>query len=163
MDDYISKPVRVGELQASIEHWGPLRPKRTDTSFLARSRPGVSAAPSPDDALLDSNVIADLRAMLPSEGVGMLEELIGLFLESAPQRLTELEDSITDPVRLAFHAHSLKSMSLNLGARRLVELCQKLEDLARANSLQTAPALLQELHVAYAQTRAQLLPLRPHS
>ena len=58
---------------------------------------------------------------------------------------------------LAFHAHALKSMSLNLGAKRIVELSQKLEDLGRARNVHGAPALLQELENAFAQTKAQLL------
>ena len=61
---------------------------------------------------------------------------------------------------LAFHAHALKSMSLNLGAKRIVELSQKLEDLGRASNVHGAPALLQELETAFTQTKAQLLTLR---
>ena len=61
---------------------------------------------------------------------------------------------------LAFHAHALKSMSLNLGAKRIVELSQKLEDLGRARNVHGAPALLQELETAFTQTKAQLLTLR---
>ena len=61
---------------------------------------------------------------------------------------------------LAFHAHALKSMSLNLGAKRIVELSQKLEDLGRTRNVHGAPALLRELEVAYSQTRSQLVALR---
>ena len=31
MDDYISKPVRIGELQAALERWGPLKTTPFDT------------------------------------------------------------------------------------------------------------------------------------
>ncbi len=61
---------------------------------------------------------------------------------------------------LAFHAHALKSMGLNLGVKRIVELSQKLEELGRTRNMHGAPALLRELETAFAQTRAQLLPLR---
>src|SRR5262249_3276209 len=36
MDDYISKPVRIGELQSAIERWGPLKARKSDTAFLMR-------------------------------------------------------------------------------------------------------------------------------
>ena len=105
--------------------------------------------------------------MPPSDGVSMLQELVDLFLEGAPQRIAQISQSINDGPMLAFHAHALKSMSLNLGAKRIVELSQKLEDLGRARNVHGAPALLQELETAFAQTKAQLLiapqPItRPH-
>ncbi|HEV2208134.1 MAG TPA: response regulator [Verrucomicrobiae bacterium] len=35
MDDYIAKPVRVAELQAAIEHWGPLRGGKAEPGLPA--------------------------------------------------------------------------------------------------------------------------------
>jgi HPt (histidine-containing phosphotransfer) domain-containing protein len=61
---------------------------------------------------------------------------------------------------LAFHAHALKSMGLNLGVKRVVQLSQKLEELGRARNVHGAPALLQELETAFTQTKGQLLTLR---
>ena len=90
----------------------------------------------------------------------MLRELVNLFLEGAPQRIAQISQSINDGPMLAFHAHALKSMSLNLGAKRVVELAQKLEDLGRARNVHGAPALLKELENAYTQTKSQLLALR---
>jgi len=156
MDDYISKPVRIAELQAALERWGPMRSGKADTSFLARAKP------PPADALLDQNIIAELRDMPPSEGVSMLKELVDLFLEGAAQRLTLITESLTDGPKLAFHAHALKSMSLNLGAKRIVELSGKLEELARAGDIKDAPALVKELQTVFNQTKAHLLPLRNH-
>jgi HPt (histidine-containing phosphotransfer) domain-containing protein len=51
---------------------------------------------------------------------------------------------------------------LNLGAKRIVELAQKLEELGRAGNLDEAPSLLKDLEMAYIQTRAHLLPMRQH-
>ncbi len=154
MDDYISKPVRVGELQAALERWGPLKRRKMDTTFMRRS----NIVQAQD--LLDLSMIEELRAMPPENGVSMLRELVDLFLQGAPERLHQISQSLTEPVNLAFHAHALKSMSLNLGAKRIVELCRKLEELAHQESLADAPALFQELQVAFDQTKTQLLPLR---
>ena len=72
----------------------------------------------------------------------------------------QISQSLNDPRQLAFHAHALKSMSLNLGARRMVELSQKLEELGRSGNTADAPALLKDLETAFAQTKQHLLPLR---
>jgi signal transduction histidine kinase/HPt (histidine-containing phosphotransfer) domain-containing protein len=154
MDDYISKPVRLEELQSAIERWGPMKARKPDTAFLARSR--TTAA----ENLLDQAAISDLRGISGSTRSSLLQEVVGLFLENAPQRLAKISDCINDAPMLAFHAHALKSMSLNLGAKRIVELSQKLEELGRTRNVHGAPALLRELEAAYAQTRAQLVALK---
>jgi CheY-like chemotaxis protein/HPt (histidine-containing phosphotransfer) domain-containing protein len=155
MDDYISKPVRISELQSAIERWGPMRTRKSDTSFVSRK-------PIAPEILLDQGIIAELRDMPPSDGVSMLKELVDLFLEGAPQRITQIGQSLNDPKKLAFHAHALKSMSLNLGATRIVELAQKLEELGRSGTVTSAPPLLKELETTFTQTRAHLIPLRDH-
>jgi CheY-like chemotaxis protein/HPt (histidine-containing phosphotransfer) domain-containing protein len=153
MDDYISKPVRVGDLQSALQRWGPTRTRKSDAAFVSRLKP-VTA-----DNLLDLATIAELRNLPASNGVSMLQELVGLFLEAAPQRIAQISQSINDGPMLAFHAHALKSMGLSLGVKRIVELSQKLEDLGRTRNVHAAPAMLQELETAFAQTQAQLLML----
>jgi CheY-like chemotaxis protein/HPt (histidine-containing phosphotransfer) domain-containing protein len=155
MDDYISKPIRIAELQAAIERWGPTKVKRTadTTSFLRRT------PPAPAD-LLDSNIIAELREMPPTQGVSMLRELIDLFLESAPKRIEQIRDTAKDPAELAFHAHALKSMSLNLGAQKIVELTKRLEEMGRRSDTHEAAAVVTELQNAFVLTRAQLEAIR---
>jgi len=156
MDDYISKPVRIAELRSILERWGPLRSGKSDTSLIFRH------TSLPLERLLDQSIIAELRDMPPSDGVGMLQELVDLFLESAPQRIAQISEHLSDPVKLAFHAHALKSMSLNLGAKRIVEISQKLEELGRSGNISGAPALLKELQSTFTQTKVHLLPLREH-
>jgi signal transduction histidine kinase/HPt (histidine-containing phosphotransfer) domain-containing protein len=154
MDDYISKPVRIGDLQAALERWGVGRTRKSDTSFFTRPK-SLSA-----DQLLDQGIISELREMPPDNGVSMLRELIDLFLEGVPQRLTQIGENLNNAEQLAFQAHALKSMSLNMGAKRIVELARKLEESGRAGSVANAPVLLKELESAFSQTKTQLLPLR---
>ena len=155
MDDYISKPVRVGELQAALERWGPLRKSRGDTSILSRADILSAAAP-----ILDLTVVSSLRALSSENGQSHLTELINQFVESAPRRLSELQETLPDRVRLAAHAQELKSMCVNLGATRMISLCQTLESLPPHEDGAQIPSVLQELQRALAETTEQLLPLR---
>jgi CheY-like chemotaxis protein/HPt (histidine-containing phosphotransfer) domain-containing protein len=155
MDDYITKPVRVGDLQAALERWGAApRVRKIDTSFLARSRT------LPAEQLLDHSMISELREMPPSNGISMLHELIDLFLEAAPERIAQIHQSSGNATQLSFHAHALKSMSLNLGAKYIVDVSRQLEEFGRVGNLATVPSLLKDLDAAFQQTRTQLLPLR---
>ena len=154
MDDYISKPVRVADLQAAIERWGPTKVVKHDTSYFMRNPESISPG------LLDESVIADLREMPPSNDVSMLRELIDLYIESAPMRVTQIVQSAEDPKKLAFHSHALKSMSLNMGCKRIIELAQKLENLGNSGKVTGAMQIIQELETAFTQTKVQLLVLR---
>jgi len=154
MDDYISKPIRVNELQTALERWGPAKTRKGDTSFLPRLKI------MPVDQLLDQAIISELRQMPPADGVSMLQELVDLFLQGAPLRIAQLSQSLHDPPQLVFHAHALKSMSLNLGAKRIVELSRKIEDLGRTGQVKEVPAVLKDLEATFTQTKAHLLPLR---
>jgi len=155
MDDYISKPVRIGELQAALERWGPTKSRKFDTAFLRR----IQSTSSPAD-LLDRTILAELRDIAPTEGVTMLQELINLYLESAPDRIGQIENFAGEPSKLAFHAQALKSMSINLGCKRIVQIAEKLEELGRAGTVQDALPLIRELETAFGQTKLQLLDVR---
>jgi signal transduction histidine kinase/HPt (histidine-containing phosphotransfer) domain-containing protein len=154
MDDYISKPVRIGELQAALERWGKPAFKESDTSLRARAKAAAA------EELMDPSMIAELRAMPASEGLTMLQELIDLFLEGAPPKLAQIGQSLADPAELSFHAHALKSMSLSLGATRLIKLAQKLEDVGHSGSPTGAADVFEELQATFAATKEQLVALR---
>jgi signal transduction histidine kinase/DNA-binding NarL/FixJ family response regulator/HPt (histidine-containing phosphotransfer) domain-containing protein len=151
MDDYISKPVRIGELQAALEKWGAKLVKKTDTSFFTKQ--GITKT------LLDQTLIEELRGMPPAGGA-MLKELIALFLEHAPERIAQINHFVNDPQKMAFHAHALKSMSLNLGANRIAQLCQKIEEMAHSGNEDSITKLAQELERTFRQTQEELVSLQ---
>ena len=154
MDDYISKPIRIAEMQSAIERWGIRKQRQADTAFSLRKDV------TPPGDLLDSNVIAELREMPPTGGVSMLRELIDLFLDSAPKRIRQIRDSVNKPNDLAFHSHALRSMSLNMGTRKIAELTRDLEEMGRSGKTDVPTHLIAELENTFVLTRAQLESIR---
>ncbi len=156
MDDYISKPVRIGELQAALERWASNKPMKTaDTAFLAREASRTE--------LVDQTLITEPGDKSPSKGGAMLRELVDFYLENAPQRIAQINHFLTDPLKMAFHAHALKSMSLNVGAARMAHLCQRLEEAAQASDEESTAKLLRELEKTFGLTKDELLSLRVKS
>ena len=153
MDDYISKPVRISELQAALERWGPLKTAHSDTKILLRAK-----ATSPDE-LLDEKLLALLRTSANLQPDDARRRLLEQFFQTVPQSLNQLSQNLSDPTTFAAQAQALNQLGPQAGAKRISSLAQKLEDLGHSGNLESAPAVLQELRAASALTRTQLLPL----
>jgi HPt (histidine-containing phosphotransfer) domain-containing protein len=103
---------------------------------------------------IDAATFAELQDTAGAEFVG---ELVGTFLEEAPQMLAELRTAMAEGSADRFRraAHSLKSNGNTFGALRLGEMARELElgglvnDAAPIDALQAeydrAAAALQEL------------------
>ncbi len=156
MSDYISKPVRIADLQTAIEKWGTTRAGAQRVEYRGKytTNPGQGAE------VLNISVLNELKDLPPEEGIGMLDEVLRLFLDSAPRRIDQIRESMRDSARLAFNAHALKSMSLHLGATKLVALAQKLEECGTARKMDDVPEHVRDLEAAYLATRNQLITYR---
>ncbi len=87
-------------------------------------------------AQLDANALDVIRSI--SNGSNdLLQQVVGLFLESTPPLLHDIEAGLSrgelDRVRVA--AHTLKSSAANLGAAVLSDMARRLELAARAGAL----------------------------
>jgi len=65
---------------------------------------------------------------------GVINEVIGIFIDEYDQRIAALEKNIDekDFINLAFNAHSLKSVISNYMAPRALDLTSRLEEMARS-------------------------------
>jgi CheY-like chemotaxis protein/HPt (histidine-containing phosphotransfer) domain-containing protein len=139
MDDYISKPVQVQELQQALER-------------AAVPAGGNGAAPA-TAGVLDQNVLDELRKLEADGAPDLLADLIGLFQQETPPLLDSIRDAVAtgnaDKLRAA--AHTLKGSSGSLGARGLAALCADLERVGRSGSVAGAAALLAPLAAEYAR------------
>jgi CheY-like chemotaxis protein/HPt (histidine-containing phosphotransfer) domain-containing protein len=154
MDDYVSKPVRLPELEAALER--------------ALERCGVTAAPAPaavvpappqtDPETLDLEAIRSLRALSTPDDPDPLRELVTLFLRETRPVLERLVVAVQrrDLPGVQAAAHSLKGSASNLGAQRLAQMNARLEQAAKAGELGEAQPLLADIAAEF-QTVCRLL------
>ncbi|MEW6490498.1 MAG: response regulator [Thermodesulfobacteriota bacterium] len=164
MDDYLPKPFKVQQLGQILDRWLPApgtlvpdapHPVR-DPAEAPKAAPGrpsgalaepaAGNAPPGEEPVLDPQALENLRALERQGAQGALSRTIGFYLEDAPPLLQTLEAAVAqvDPEALRRAAHSLKSMSANVGAARLAALCQRLESAGRSGMAEAAGPLAQE-------------------
>jgi CheY-like chemotaxis protein len=121
MDDYISKPVKIEELDAAI----------------TRGLVALENSSNPESEILDKEVLDGVRELRAEGEPDPLAELVDLFLSDAPPRISKILDAFKagDAVELERAAHSLKGSSSNLGAKCLAAACADLIAVARDGKL----------------------------
>jgi CheY-like chemotaxis protein/HPt (histidine-containing phosphotransfer) domain-containing protein len=152
MDDYLSKPFSISDLQRVLARW--ITPGE-DVAPVAPPPPRSGRA---DPAALDQSKLDAIRALQRQGAPSVLERVVHLYLESSGGLVESIREAVraqnAEALRQA--AHSLKSASANLGASRLAELCKNLEEMGRQNQTQTARPLLVEVETVYPLVCRQL-------
>lgn len=129
MDDFLTKPVEIGQLQAVLERWLAAAPPRTA---------GAAALPAVDEEDLlrrfggDREMVASAAQMLAADIETLSAEL------SAALAAGRLDDA-------GRIAHSLKGASANLSARSFAATAERIEEAAGAGDEPAARALLAAL------------------
>jgi EAL domain-containing protein (putative c-di-GMP-specific phosphodiesterase class I)/signal transduction histidine kinase len=127
MDAILYKPFTLNELGECLAQFYP-RAAGDDRE----PEPTSGAAPSGEtgkDSLLDARMLTQLEE-LDAHGRGeFVRHVSGLYLQHAPVCADELARATAekDIEAIARSAHSLKSMSYNIGANELAQLCAALE------------------------------------
>ena len=136
MDGYLSKPFSQDRLAITLDHWLETETVADNTLPETSSDTGESA--------IDYAVLAELRALSETTGRDIIGKSIGAFLQQAPGDVTMLRQALSDNdlETLRTIAHSLKSSSANLGAKGFSRTCAQLEEAAREQRAELAPAQL---------------------
>jgi two-component system, sensor histidine kinase and response regulator len=139
MDDYLSKPVKLGDLEAILARW--VSPEQEDAS-AGDSQKVIT--PQVSEEFFDHQIIANLHEL---GGPEMLSELAELFLEESHSAVDVLRKAIVESDAQAVErtAHTLKGSSGNMGARKIEWLCARLQDIGASGDLASAPAVLARL------------------
>jgi CheY-like chemotaxis protein len=153
MDDYISKPVKLEELEAVLTRW--LSPEQEGASTGDSQK---LITPQTSEELLDRQVIANLREL---GGPQMLSELAELFLEGSRSAVDSLKGAVkeSDAQTVEHVAHTLRGSSGNMGAREITRLCAQLQEVGASGDLMRAPRLLARLEEELNRMRPELVAL----
>ncbi len=156
MDDYLSKPFDIAQLQEVLAKWLPEQDPATAPAGQPENNPRSEAAPQAPR--LNPAVLSQLRRLGQPGKPSVLARMIRLYLEHAPKQLGQLRDAIersdTEGVREA--AHAFKSSSANLGAVQVSELCNRVEQAARDGGLEGVEVLYKDLEQAMSAVRIAL-------
>ena len=100
------------------------------------------------DRHIDHKLLSDLREVMED---GYLQ-LVQTFLEDSERRLSQLHATRSaEELRVA--AHSFKGSSSNMGAVRLANLCQELEDRARQPPLYGIENLINRIDLEFVEVQ----------
>ncbi|MFH1679272.1 MAG: response regulator [Candidatus Eisenbacteria bacterium] len=136
MNDYVTKPIQAGELNAAIERQmaGRARAASDDSSAVASRVP---------ELCFDR---AALLERLGNDG-SLVPEILSLFLEEMPNLLEQVRSALDekDASKLQRLAHSIKGSSATVAAPSLRDAAFELETAAREGSLEKAPLLVERL------------------
>ena len=132
MSDFITKPFTLAGIRACLERCigeRQLSAPAGDISQSRRSDPPHDTAP-----LIDVTVLESIREM-QAPGDDLVGRVAGLYVKHAPmlrERLLDCAMAPGDLSAIAAAAHALKSLSSNVGAVRIGDICGLIEDAARA-------------------------------
>ncbi|KQT88678.1 ATP-binding protein [Methylobacterium sp. Leaf466] len=100
----------------------------------------VPAVQEPD-AVLDEDTIANLEEMGRVSDGAFARRVVAIFTEHAPAAIAQLREATAaaDGEAAARAAHSLKSMSLNVGGRALARALASIEEEARGRAICPSP------------------------
>jgi HPt (histidine-containing phosphotransfer) domain-containing protein len=118
----------------------------------------MSANAVPEPAL-DPAIVAELRRAQQEVGnPEFIAQLVALFRTNAPARLAHIREAVAarNGAPLGHTSHTLKSNCGLLGARRLAEICARLEAFGDAAACADAAALVDDAEAELARVLREL-------
>jgi PAS domain S-box-containing protein len=127
MDDYISKPVAIEDVQEALIRWG----KKPDEDEAESGRP-------PSDEIMDWAMVESLKYLDTGDELGnLLLDLVNIFQVEFPINLQKLSEAvkINQASSIQSIAHKLKGAGSNLGAKGFAKVSYNIEIKGKNNEL----------------------------
>ena len=144
MDDYLSKPLEIGDLLALLEKWLPFSPaRRTAAKKTIRGEEGKTGPVFNRDEFVRRNC----------DDLELSRDVAAIFIDHR-QEYTEsirMAASARDADALRQTAHKLKGAAANIALPLLAETAGAIESVAVTGDLEKAGELLPELELRFEQ------------
>lgn len=106
------------------------------------------------DIHLDREILQTLQEVMEDQ----FPTLIATFITDSEERIRSLQKALAtqDGEAVRRQSHSFKGSCHNIGALRLGDLCQEMEDRGRANDLEGLECLLVDIQQEFSQLKGVL-------
>lgn len=167
MDDYITKPVKLDELQTTIEsaiaEFGQ-KVTRSDSSNASSEEKPVSSGPADDtvdpnpEPAIDPQALDQIRDLDLGGDVHPLVELADLFIEDVPLRFERLRQAINSRSiqQIEEAAHGILGSSGNMGAIGMSKQCITIKESAKTQNWEVMHTAFVALIQEFERVRAAL-------
>jgi EAL domain-containing protein (putative c-di-GMP-specific phosphodiesterase class I)/signal transduction histidine kinase/CheY-like chemotaxis protein/HPt (histidine-containing phosphotransfer) domain-containing protein len=165
MDDVVHKPFTIAKLAQTIAKLVPdlaadepsspqVPPAEPDPARRSEGPVEPTGLDQDETPLLDPEVLGQLRQMQSMGKPNFVHKVFGLYLEHAPRSVQRLLEAAAtgDASECALAAHALKSMSYNIGAKRVAALAMAVETAGKAQRTVASEATRRELSDVFART-----------
>ena len=162
MDDFLSKPYSIEQLQQKISRWLPKEKKYPMDAMTS----AVESAPGEKEMALQAGAaqainparLNQIRVLDQSGGDALVAKILRAFLESTDSYMHRIESALlsNDTESLRQSAHALKSSAGNIGADNLSAMLKLLELHGKAGNMEQAKALQQSVHQECQQVTAEV-------
>lgn len=129
LDDFISKPIDIKELERILKHWGGLIHDRKKYKPKQQAKKNVP--------LIHENDLYFLKTINSEQDAAFFAELMDVYIQELPVMIKHISSSETnkDYDNLYFHSHKLKGSSLTLGVNAVASICEEIEHLAKEKKI----------------------------
>jgi len=138
MDDYISKPIRIDELNESLVKWSKKISEQRGELISKIKKEKIKTK------LVNEEKISFLGDIETESDLNFLIELLNIYIDELPKITDKIKTSVEmkDAKSLQFTAHKLKGSSVTLGIEFVSELCHELETAAKNEKFDAQTQLL---------------------
>ncbi len=156
MDDYLMKPLELGDLESALKLWLPhtifrgIQPAESRSPLVGQmeDNPQYTATETPP---------VDLEHLYGTfnQDRKIVEELLALYLDTTPSLLERLKTAIElKDVAGAKTAHELKGASTYIAARKMADLAREAEQAIRNGAWEQAGEYMEQMETAFIRVLA---------